>query len=266
MERRRAVLFAVGSILAILGAIAIVFVVLARDRREKNEPLHAQVTAVATESASASTLGTPPFPIVSALPAGGAPGSSIAASIDAASAKADDAMHSADPFVQREAIEASLARKDVGALPAIEALDLTKNGYVAAAAIDAVGKLGAMAPEPARREAVRTLDRWLKQESKRKANDSIGNVSIAVDALSDTRSSDAIAPLVEALDSATQPIHIETKIVAALVSLDARTAAPSVERFAARVRARESHDDLERELAKEALSAAETALAKWRTP
>jgi hypothetical protein len=143
-------------------------------------------------------------------------------------------------------------------------VDLTKDGHVAAAAIDAVGKLAADAPEPAKKEAVRQLADWLRQESKRGTNDAKGNVSILVDSLADTGSDEAIEPLVEALDSASYPLHIETRIVQSLERLDAKSAAPSVERFAARVGKLTPADDMEKALAKEAIDEANAALAKWK--
>lgn len=61
----------------------------------------------------------------------------------------------------------------------------------------------------------------------------VGNVSIVIDALESTKSSEAIAPLIAALDSGKQPLHIETRIVDALIALRATGATASVERFAA---------------------------------
>lgn len=190
---------------------------------------------------------TPP-PTVSAQP------STIDGAVDAAD----------DPLARRAEIEAALARKDVSALEKIQKTDITKNGYEAAAAIDAVGKLSALAPEPAKKAGVKALEQWLKQETARKAPESLGNISILVDALADTKSMDAVGPLVAALDAANQPIHIETRIVEALTELDDRTAAPSVARFAARTRPLSPTDEMEKALVAEALAAADAALAKWK--
>ena len=176
----------------------------------------------------------------------------------------DAALDADDPLARRAEIEAALARKDVSALESIQKTDITKNGYEAAAAIDAVGKLSALAPEPAKKAGVKTLERWLKQETARKAPESLGNISILVDALADTKSKDAVAPLVAALDAANQPIHIETRIVEALTELDDRTAAPSVARFAASTRPLAPTDEMEKALVAEALAAADGALAKWK--
>ncbi len=211
-----------------------------------------------------STAGLLPLPLDNTGTKPTAVSASASPSTDAAPLSFAEAMQASDPFVRRAAIEAALAKRDVTALPRILQVDLTQNGYEAAAAIDATGKLAAMAPEPAKRAAVKTLGKWLKQESARTSNDAKGNVPIAVEALGDTKSSDAIAPLVEMLDSASQPLNVETLIVDQLQTLNARSATASVERFVVRVRAKQPQDQLERDLIDEALAAANAALAKWR--
>lgn len=166
-----------------------------------------------------------------------------------------------DPFAHRAEIDAALARGDVGALASLQQIDLTRDGYVAAAAIDAVGKLAALAPEKEKREAVATLAKWLRDETVRKTADAAGNVSIAVDALENTKSDAAIAPLVAALDRAELPLHVETRIVEALTTLRATTSVASIDRFAVRAAARSSSDDFDKALVTEALAAAATARA-----
>jgi hypothetical protein len=162
-----------------------------------------------------------------------------------------------DRFAHREQIEnADLA--------ALQAVDITKDGYVAASAIARLGKLAAAAPIKEQRDAIRTLDLWLRQESKRGAQESIGNVSIIVDALEETKSNEAIAPLVSALDSMTLPLHIETRIVEALTTLQAKSAVSSIERFKKRVAGTTPGDDFEKELTAEAMATADNALSALR--
>ncbi|MGZ3478259.1 MAG: hypothetical protein ACXVCJ_27425 [Polyangiales bacterium] len=234
-------------VLALLGIGAGALIFATRDDDKKPAPIE-PLTSVAT----AVTTNAPPPPMPVA-----------AAATDAASPTASATEKTADAL-SREGIEAAVMAKDPSALPSIEKVDLTKDGHVAAAAIDAVGKLAAMAPEPAKKEAVRTLADWLRQESKRGTNDAKGNVSILVDSLADTGSDEAIKPLVDALDSASYPLHIETRIVQSLERLDAKSAAPSVERFAARVGKLAPTDEMEKALAKEAVDEANAALAKWK--
>jgi hypothetical protein len=230
-------------------AIAMLIVALRTPATSPVAPANASEVATAPAAVPAPTTAVPD-PVMAPAP-----------TVPAPLASAAPAPLANDPFARRDEIEAAAARGDVSALPELLKTDLAENGYVAAAAIDAVGKLAALAPEKEKREAVRTLGNWLQQESKRKA---LGNVSIVVDALQDTKSDAAIAPLVAALDSAAQPLHIETRIVEALTSLNATTAVGSVERWVGRLKALNPQDDFEKELAAEALVAADTALKKWR--
>jgi len=178
------------------------------------------------------------------------------------------ALASTDPFVRRKAIEDAVVAKDVTALAELYQVDLAANGYVAAAAIDGVGKLAALLPMAERKEAIRTLDRWLRAESQRDAKEAVGNASIAVDALGETKSKDAVTPLIDALDGGRLPLHVQTRIVEVLGTLDDPRAAPSVQRFLSRVEAEakkltDASDALERELLTEAKAAGDAALARW---
>ncbi len=240
------------KLLVVLGAVVAIAVLIVA-LRTTNTPSPV-TTANAAEVAPTVAQQPAPPPVAAPPPAVEA---AIPSSSAAPSAPPDDA------FAHRAEIEAAAARGDWTVLPALQKIDLTTNGYVAAAAIDAVGKLAALAPEKEKREAARTLDGWLKQESKRKAPEALGNVSICVDALQNTKSDAAIAPLVSALDSASLPLHIETRIVEALTALNATTSGASVERFVARVRSMQPRDDFEKELVSEALATADAALKKW---
>jgi HEAT repeat protein len=225
---------------------------------EKADPIAPPPAVTTTVQAPVAPTAPPEnTPADAPAQAGGA-----AVAADAPSSFAE-AMASSDRFVRREAIEGAVERKDVSALPLIEKVDLTVDGYVAAAAVDAVGKLAALLPEGERAGSVRTLSKWLAQESRRDGPGAMGNASIAVDALADTKSQEAIGPLVAALDSAKLPLHMETKIVMALDRLGAKSAAGSVTKFADRVSAMNPTDDFERALAAEALATAKDVLSRW---
>jgi hypothetical protein len=239
------------KVLVVLGAVVAIAMLIVALRTESTS---SQVPQAHAEEV-ATTAAPPPPPVVTAPVAAPSVVATATASTTIPAPLAND------PNARREEIEAIAARGDVSALPELMKTDLTADGYVAAAAIIAVGKLAAIAPEKEKRAAVAQLGKWLRDESKRKA---LGNVSITVDALQDSKSDAAIAPLVTALDSAAQPLHIETRIVEALTALDATTAAPSVERWIARVKAQSPQDPFEKELAAEAITAGETALKKWR--
>ena len=172
-------------------------------------------------------------------------------------------MGSSDPFVRRAAIERAVLQGDTSVLARLQAVDLSVNGYEAAAAIDGVGKLAALLPEPERKGPVATLARWLAQETRRDAPGAMGNALTIIESLGDTKSKDAVAPLVQALDSEKLPLNVETTIVQVLTDLDAREAAASVGRFKDRISKRTGQDDLERALLTEAAQAAQAALSKW---
>jgi hypothetical protein len=176
----------------------------------------------------------------------------------------EEAFGGDDPLATRDAIVVAVEAKDLSALPVLEAVDLSKDGFVAAATIQGVGKLGAIADAPAKHDAVQTLTRWLRDETKRGTPDAIGNASIAIDALHDTNTPESTDALIAALDSATEPLHLETRIVQTLDAMHAVNATSSIARFEARVRTRTSSDDLETALIGEAIAAAETALADLR--
>ncbi len=238
------------KVLVVLGAVVAIAMLIVALRTETTSSTVPQAHAEEV----ATTAAAPPPPVVTAPVAAPSVVATGGASATTPAPLAND------PNARREEIEAIAARGDVSALPELMKTDLTADGYVAAAAIIAVGKLAAIAPEKEKREAVAQLGKWLRDESKRKA---LGNVSITVDALQDSKSDAAIAPLVAALDAG-QPLHIETRIVEALTSLDATSAAPSVERWMGRVKAMHPQDDFEKELAAEALVAGGAALKKWR--
>lgn len=242
------------KLLVILGAtVAIALMIVALRTPKAPSPV---TTANAAEVATTSAPQIPPPPVVIVPP-------TPEPTTTATTAAPAPSVTAYDPFAHREEIEAAAARGDVSALPELQKIDLTANGYVAAAAIDAVGKLAALAPEKEKREAVRTLDKWMQQEMKRKAPESLGNVSICVDALQDSKSDAAVAPLVAALDSATLPLHIETRIVEALSALNATSAIAPVQRFVLRVKAKQPQDDFDKQLVIEALGTADAALKKW---
>ncbi len=203
-------------------------------------------TSIASSDASVAAMASmPPIP------------SSTPPPVDAAAGLVLGGAWSAD----RDAIESALARKDISALPVLEVVDLTKNGYVAASAISAVATLAPLAPEADRLRAIATLARWLSQENARKTPDARGNVSILVDALGDTKSKEAAAPLIATLDVGDQPIHLETRIVQVLGQLGDKSAEASVQRWVTRVAAKTAADDYERELIREALAAGAATLA-----
>lgn len=251
-------------------ALAAVVVVVRRGDRPGPAPTGtatvATTTATTAPAAPTTAVGAPQG---GAPEAGGLPPSPAAAAASSAPGALAVALASPDPFVRRKAVEDAVTAKDVGALAQLYGVDLAANGYVAAAAIDGVGKLAALLPVAERKEPIRVLDKWLRAESVRDAKEALGNATIAVEALGDTKSKDAVQPLMDALDGARVPLALQTRIVEVLGELDDPRAAPAVQRFLARVEAEaqrlgDGGTSLEQELVKEARAAGQAVLAKWK--
>jgi hypothetical protein len=219
---------------------------------------------LAPPASSSVVAGVAANATVKVAPAASSANVAPAASVPQPSTTFDQAMASPDAFVRRAAIDRAVQQGDTSVLARLQAVDLTVDGYEAAAAIAGVGKLTALLPEAERKAPVATLAKWLAQESRREAPGAMGNAITAIESLGETRSREAVGPLVLALDGERLPLNVETTIVQTLVELDAREAAPSVARFHARTSKRVGADDLERALIAEGLAAAQAALAKWK--
>jgi hypothetical protein len=254
----------VGSLVAFVVAAGVLVVGVARsgpdvtsavkDTTEKQAPIATTTAATYPAAATTTVMGTAATTTTSVVATTNAPSPSAL----------EEALHGTDPWATRDAIVAAVDAKDFSALPVLEKVDLSKDGFVSAATIQGVGKLGAIADAPAKHDAVQTLNRWLRDETKRGTPDAIGNASIAIDALHDASGTESADALVAALDSASEPLHLETRIVQALDAMHAQSAISAITRFEARVRMRTPSDDLETALITEAIAAAETALADLR--
>jgi hypothetical protein len=161
-----------------------------------------------------------------------------------------------------DTIEAAVATRSFGAIPWLSAVDISGDGYVAAAAIRALGNLATDAPKAERALAVGALAGWLTKV-RALGEEGLGNVSLIVDALGDTGALEAVDPLVSALDSGTLPIYIETRIVESLAAIGAPSALGAIQRFAARLEALgEASTPFDAELRAEARAAALAYLAR----
>lgn len=163
------------------------------------------------------------------------------------------------------AIEDAVRLRDASleTLTALAAVPLDGDGYVAAAAIRALGDLSTEAAPAGKEVALRALTTHLEHERRRATTDTLarGNVSILVDALADTGSPSAVASLSEALDAGALPLHQETRIVEALTALGDPSGLRAVERFRARLEREVPQDRATLELRREALVAVDRARA-----
>jgi hypothetical protein len=133
-----------------------------------------------------------------------------------------------------EAIEHVVAARSVDAIALLGSVDIASDGYVAAAAIRALGDLATTAPKAERGVAVGTLASWLTK-SQALGEAGYGNVSLIVDALADSGALDAVAPLSRALDSEHLPLHLETRTVQALTAIGDPSSIGAVQRFGDRL-------------------------------
>lgn len=163
------------------------------------------------------------------------------------------------------AIEDAVRRRDtrVETLSALAAIPLDRDGYVAAAAIRALGDLATEAAPDERAVALRALTHHLEVEQRRAPTDQLsrGNVSLLVDALADSGSPSAVAALASTLDAETLPLHQEIRVVEALTALGDPGALPAIERFQARVQSQTRLEATADELQAEALGAVSRAKA-----
>ena len=179
--------------------------------------------------------------------------------------EADDAIvvsGEGDPDLRERGLATiSLAlREDVTtAVGRIAATDLTSDGYVAARAIRALSRLSARATDDDRARIGERLASWLEAERRRESPDALGNVSILAEELGKVRHPSATKALVEALDAADLPLHVESRIVTSLGELGDPLGAAAVERFDARVPAPTGTDAFEDAIRREAKAIATTA-------
>lgn len=163
------------------------------------------------------------------------------------------------------AIEDAVRLRDTrtDTLTALAAVPLDQDGYVAAAAIRALGNLATEATPAGKDLALRTLTTHLAEERERATGDTLarGNVSLLIDALADTGSPAAVSALCAALDAESLPLHQETRIVEALTALGDPSGLRAVESFRARIESEHPQDPASIELRSEALLAATRAKA-----
>jgi hypothetical protein len=169
------------------------------------------------------------------------------------------------PWETTKAIEDVVTLRDsrIETLTALAAVPLDQDGYVAAAAIRALGDLATEADPAGKTLALRALTTHLTRERQRASTDTLarGNVSLLVDALADTGSPAAVLGLCAALDAGTLPLHQETRIVEALTALGDPSGLRAIESFRARIERENPQELSSLELRSEALLAADRARA-----
>jgi len=160
-----------------------------------------------------------------------------------------------------EAAETLVAAGAVEALPKLQTIDVRRDAYLAGPVLRGIGHLASVAEPKARDEAARHLGSVFRREAEEASRVSLGNALIAIDALADTRSQAAIAPLLAELERAQLPLSAQTLIVQSLSALDAKSATTAIAQFAERVKTlAPTEDSFEAGLRQEALAAVAEAL------
>jgi hypothetical protein len=130
---------------------------------------------------------------------------------------------------------------------------------------EAISRLGAVAAGSDRRSRDRiagVLARWLGDETRRDDPAARGHVSHLVDALADTGSTEAVAPLTALLAQPGIPLHVKTRAVDSLSAL-AAGGAKEIAAFGASLGAPSPEDG---ELEREARTSVARALARLAPP
>jgi HEAT repeat protein len=165
-----------------------------------------------------------------------------------------------DAVVVAESANALVGRGAIAALPQLVTLDVSSRPRAAPSIIYAMGRLGALANEPERGEAVERLIAMMGEEKRRGAPESQGNLLQIYEALGHTRDARAIAPLERELGDATVTTAPKVTIVAALVELGARQSRPALERL--RDSLEPAGVDFEAELRRDLIAAIREALVQ----
>jgi len=171
------------------------------------------------------------------------------------------------PFAAQEALKQALAQEGIGALPKLLAVDVAKDGYAAAVAIEGLGALAAEATPGDRAKIRGRLTEILRSEEKRSGGadgrGAAGNAAMAIDALLAVGDGDAAKALAKELADPAIPVHHGTTIVLGLTKLNAAETLPEIRDFAKRVAGERADDDFEKQVLAEASEACEKAIATF---
>jgi hypothetical protein len=229
--------------------------------RSQTAPRKQAPSPAASVPAREEVAAPPPSAATAEIPKNvGALPSAAAAAVDAG----DD---EESPFAGQEALKEALAQEGIGALPKLLAVDVAKDGYAAAVAIEG---LGALAPEATLGDRAKIrgrLSEILRSEEKRSggadSRGAAGNAAMAIDALLAVGDGDAAKALAKELADPAIPIHHGTTIVLGLTKLNAAEALPEIRDFAKRVANERADDDFEKQVVAEATEACDKAIATF---
>jgi hypothetical protein len=216
------------------------------------DPAHApeQETVPQAPAAPQPSPAAPKAPVAAAPQAQPAPSGSLR-----------DSLASDNAGTRIAALRALAAAPVDEALPALLALDVTRDPETAPTVIRVTAQLAQRADASQRTAAATQLSRWLSTEQTRTTPDARGNVSILVETLGDLGSPEAESALVAVLQNEQLPLHVQTLAVDGLARLGTPAAQAALTQFRAQLSSTE-RSGFELELQREAETATDRALAR----
>jgi hypothetical protein len=261
----------VGCALAAACAIALIIAFRGPATSRDDAPVAAPAAPVAVTAPTPAAPAQPPSAIAprtnDGTPPAGAPGIE-----DVMRARTDGSpegmavllagIESTDAVVVAESTNALVAHGAIWTLPALIEQDVLARPYAAPSIIDALGRIGALAPPEQRGEVVDRLVALMRTEKTRGSQESLGNLIQIYEALGHTGDPRAIEPLEHELVDRTVPTAPKVVIVQSLVALRATRSLSVLQRLGAELSAPSTATGFEAELQRDLLGAIRDALVK----
>jgi hypothetical protein len=171
-----------------------------------------------------------------------------------------DNLTSRDEIVVAEAAKALVARQATEAIAPLAAIDLEEAAGSGLSVIEALGKLGGAADGDERGAAVDRLLEMLREEKRRGAPETPGNLLQIYEALGDTHDARAAPALEAELLDATVPRAPKVVIVQALAEIGLASSKDALRRALAEQSAQQAPDAFEEEIRQELVARIQDAL------
>jgi len=257
----------------LVAACAIALIAGLRDPATSRDDVPVAAPAAQVAAPAPAAPAPPPSAIAPRTTVGTSPSGAEAPSIDdVLRARTDGSpegmavllagIESTDAVVVAEATNALVAHGAIWTLPALIEQDVLARPWAAPSVIDALGRIGALAPPEQRAEVVDRLVALMRVEKTRGSQESLGNLIQIYEALGHTGDPRAVEPLELELVDRTVPTAPKVVIVQALVALRATRSLSVLERVGAELSAPSTATGFEAELQRDLLGAIRDALVK----
>lgn len=171
-----------------------------------------------------------------------------------------DNLGSRDAILVAEATKALIARRATEAIGPLAAIDLQKAAGSGLSVIDALGKLGGVAEGSEKHAAVERLLEMLRDEKRRDAPETPGNLLQIYEALGDTQDPAAAPPLEKELLDPKVPRAPKVVIVQALVDIGLPSSKGAIDAARTEQAAQHGDDAFDEEIRLELVATLEEAL------